>query len=429
MYKQVLLLSFGCAASLLFYAQTNSNAGGGKTIVLTNHSKIALKDKAVTIKRKLFPGIADGHKYPLIMSGTDTIPSQLDDLNGDNKWDELFFVADLEPGQTRTFSIKWVNEPPVYVKRTAVNFSKRYAADIPLKPATSETLYAKELPRSLGFQRYQTDGPSWENDKVGFRHYLDGRNAKDVFGKLVPYMALENVGINAKGEVEDNYHKMEKWGRDILAVSNSVGIGGVALLKGDELLRLGVTVEDKVNNVEKTSFKIVSNGPVRSIMNFSYHNWNPAGENYQAQEETSIWPGMYAYNNTVKFSGLKHNEKLGIGLVNLNAEKKLTELRINDKWVALVSHERHSYNKEWWLGLALLVPASNYLGMMDAPNTGQLSNSWFAKIKITDGQPVNYFAIACWELSDSRFADPVYFQQYVVDLAQQISASVKVVVK
>ena len=53
-------------------------------------------------------------------------------------------------------------------------------------PATEEVLPANEVYKALGYQRYQTDGPSWENDKVGFRHYLDGRNSKDVFGKKTP---------------------------------------------------------------------------------------------------------------------------------------------------------------------------------------------------------------------------------------------------
>jgi hypothetical protein len=325
--------------------------------------------------------------------------------------------------------LKWVSTQPAFNKKTSVRFGKRMSATTPVEPATEETLYTKELPKSLGFQRYQTDGPAWENDKVGFRHYLDGRNAKDVFGKLVPYMSPEKVGINAKGEVEDNYHVMEKWGRDILAVGNSIGIGGIALMKGDSLLRLGVTVDDSINNVEKTSFKIFSEGPVRSVLNFKYYNWKPDKNNYNAEETVSIWPGMYAYHNSVKISGLKGNEHLGIGLVNINAEKQLTEIKVNKKWVALVSHEKHAYNKEWWIGLALIVPAESYLGFTDAPKKGQLSTSFMARLKITNNQPVNYFAVAGWELSDKGFKDAPYFQKYVLDLVKQVSAPIEVIVK
>jgi len=428
MKKRFVLLFIGSFVFVSLFAQRSVKQKSSQ-ITIVNASSVALKDKPVSINRITLSGIPAGNVYPLIMSQKDTIPAQLDDVDGDKKWDQLFFVVDLKANQKRVLSLKWVATEPQFTKRTSVRFGKRMAADIPLASATTETLYAKELPRSLGFQRYQTDGPSWENDKVGFRHYLDGRNSKDVFGKLVPYMALENVGINAKGEVEDNYHVMEPWGRDILAVGNSVGIGGVALIKGDSMLRVGVLVEDKVNNVEKTTFNIVTEGSVRSMLNFKYFNWKPNENSYDGEETVSIWPGMYAYHNSVKFSNLKGNEHLGIGIVNMNAEKQLSEVRVNNKWVALISHEKHAYNKMWWIGLALIVPAEKYLGFTEAPKTGQLATSYMARLKIKNNEPVNYYAVAGWELSDPGFKDPAYFQKYVLNLVKQISAPIKVLVK
>ena len=120
----------------------------------------------------------------------DTIPAQLDDLNQDNKWDELFFVVNLPANNTQTFSLQWVASPLSFTKRTSIRFGKRMSAQEHVQPALSEAVYAADMPKKMGFQRYQTDGPSWENDKVGFRHYLDGRNAKDVFGKKVAYAGV-----------------------------------------------------------------------------------------------------------------------------------------------------------------------------------------------------------------------------------------------
>ena len=334
----------------------------------------------------------------------------------------MFFVVNLPANATQTFTLKWLGTDPSYVKRTSVRFGKRMSEQERLQNALSETLYIHDMPRKMGFQRYQTDGPSWENDKVGFRHYLDGRNSKDVFGKKVPYMSLENVGINAKGAVEDNYHVMEPWGRDVLAVGNSVGIGGVALLSHDSILRLGVLVEDTLNNVEKTTFHIVREGPVRSVMKFEYTNWKPGNNKaYNAEETTSIWPGMYAFHNSVNITGTERGDNLLIGMVNIFATKPPIEIKVNDKWVALLSHERHSYNKEWWLPLALILQADSYLGFFEAPKTGQLSNSYLAKMKIS-AKPVEYYSVACWEISDPGFRDPAYFRKYVENLTRQISA-------
>ncbi|MBD0364886.1 MAG: DUF4861 domain-containing protein [Flavisolibacter sp.] len=429
--KKHLMLTFPGLLFVGFVFCQSTNKNEKQEVILTNTSSVALTDKAIAIKKSNLKNIPKGTVYPLLLSSAnDTLPAQLDDLDGDGKWDELFFVVNLPANGTRAYSLHWITTMPMFQKRTSVRFGKRSSATTPVQPATSETLYRNELPKSLGFQRYQTDGPSWENDKVGFRHYLDGRNAKDVFGKLVSDMSPENVGINAKGEVEDNYHVMEKWGRDILAVGNSVGIGGIALIDKDQLLRLGVTVDDSINNVEKTSFKIVTEGPVRSVMNFKYENWQPAGNRkYNVEETVSIWPGMYAYQNSVKVAGLTGTENLGIGIVNINAEKAPTEIKVGDKWVALISHEKHAYNKEWWIGLALILPAAEYLGYVQAPKTGKLANTYLAKLKISNNQLIQYYAVAAWELSDQGFKEAAYFQQYVENLAKQLAAEVKVTIK
>ncbi|WP_207495878.1 DUF4861 domain-containing protein [Aridibaculum aurantiacum] len=417
-------LLIGCTGSRINSSQQVQR------IVVSNSSSIALVDKPVAVNRASLRNVSAG-QFPLLLSAAkDTIPVQLDDVDGDNQWDELFFVANLPANSSTTFTLQWTGVQPVYKPRTSVRFGKRMKATEPVQPASSEVVHRRDLPKSIGFQRYQTDGPTWENDKVGFRHYLDGRNAKDVFGKLVPEISPEDVGINAKGEVEDNYHVMEKWGRDILAVGNSVGIGGVALVQGDQLFRLGVTVDDSVNNVAQTHFNILTEGPVRSMMKFRYEHWTPAaGRHYDLQETVSITPGMYAYKNTVVVSNLEGGEELGIGIVKINTGKDPLVVPVGNDWVALVSHDKHSYNKEWWLGLALIVPAKAYNGFIRAPKTGKLSNTFLAKLKVTNGAPVTYYSVAGWELSDAGFKEEAYFKNYVVQLAQQLAAEIKVSVK
>ena len=424
----VLLITMALLASC-----TSTRFSSGQktqTITVSNRSSVALSDKPVAIKRGSLQQISAG-KFPIVISITnDTIPSQLDDLNGDNKWDELFFVVSLPANGSSNYSLQWTDVKPVYKPRTSVRFGKRMLANAPVQPATSEVVNQRDLPKSIGFQRYQTDGPTWENDKVGFRHYLDGRNAKDVFGKLTPEMSPEKVGINAREAVEDNYHVMAQWGRDILAVGNSIGIGGIALVEGDQLFRLGVTVDDSVNNVAQTNFNIVTEGPVRSMIKFNYNSWIPvSGRTYNVQETTSITPGMYAYKNTISVSGLQGAEALGVGIVKINSEKEPLVVPVDNNWIALVSHDKHTYNKEWWLGLALIVPAKAYKGFITAPKTGKLSNTFLAKLDVKNDTPVSYYSVAGWELSDPGFKDEAYFKKYVEELTRQVAAEISISVK
>ena len=401
----------------------------GQLIQLTNTSEVELVDKPISIGKKLLSLNDSLVRYPLVLSQTDTIPSQLNDTDMDGQWDELFFVADFMPKESKAITLIWTDNEPIYEARTSVRFGKRTSADKAVQPATNETMLANELPKSLGYQQYQTDGPSWENDRVGFRHYLDGRNAKDLFGKKTSSMSPEDVGLDAAGAVEDNYHVMEDWGRDILAVGNSVGLGGYALINETEFMRLGVTVEDSINNVEKTTFHIDVEGPVNSIISYGYNNWKPNNRTYSVKETTSIWPGIYGFKNTVSVSGLIGDEDLAVGLVNINTDHSLSVLDENSKYVVLYTHDKQTYNKEWWLGMALILPKDKYLGFTQAPKTGPLSNSFLAKLKIEDNQPVSYYAIAGWELSDEKFSNETYFTYYLKKLTGQLSAVVEIELK
>ncbi len=423
-------IKLGLAFTSLLMLGCNGNKEAETTeIVFTNKSEMPLTDKAISIKKELWKDEDNRNKNPLIIFGIDTIPSQLNDLDGDGEWDEVFLVTDFSAQEEKILQLEWIDESPDYEVRTSVRFGKREAADEPVEPATEETLVATDMPKALGFQKYQTDGPTWENDKVGFRHYLDGRNSKDIFGKKSASISPEDVGVNDRGEVEDDYHQMEDWGRDIFPVGNSVGLGGIALLVDDEVKRMGVTVEDTLNNIKETTFKIVSEGPVKSVLQYEYKAWEASGNSYNVEETTTIWPGMYGFKNTVKVNGLTGNEALLVGLSNINNENPLEEIEIGD-WVALIAHDYQTYEREWLLGTAIVLPKDSYDGYIEAPQEGNLTDSFLAKIKVENDSPVSYFAIAGWEESpDEYFDDPASFKDYVVNQVKQISAEIDVEIK
>ena len=398
-------------------------------ISLTNASDILLTDKPVVIKRSQISNTISSSQFPLLLIGTDTIPSQMNDIDANGNWDELFFVINFSANETKHIQLKWIDTKPSYEVKTSVRFGKRSSKNTPVQPATDEVLLANEVHKALGYQRYQTDGPTWENDKVGFRHYLDGRNAKDVFAKKTAAITPENVGIDSLGGVEDNYHVMHDWGRDVFPVGNSVGLGGFAMLTNDKVERLGITTNDTLNNVEKTTFKIIAEGPVNSILSYEYQNWQASANKYQAEETTSIWPGMYGYKNTVSLNGLKGNETLLIGLSNINNEKGLNTVNVGD-WICLIQHDKLTYERQWVMGTALIIPKASFEGVMEAPKEGQLTNSYLAKFKIENNKPIRYYAIAACELSeDKNFTDSEYFTNYVVNLAKQLATKINIEIK
>ncbi len=426
--KSKLYLSIAVTASIFASCQAQQKESGNK-IILKNASNLELYQKAISIKRSQLSIKDATSQYPVLIYKTDTISAQVNDLDGDGKWDELFLVTDFSPNQSKIVELKWSKIDPKFPIKTSVRFGKREARDKPVHPDTQEVLMANQVHKKLGYQKYQTDGPTWENDKVGFRHYLDGRNSKDVFGKKLPGITPEDVGINSKGAVEDNYHVMYDWGRDIFPVGNSAGLGGFALLKDNKINRLGIIASDTLNNIEKTNFKIVSEGPVNSVVSYDYQNWKIDGNQYQAQEISSIWPGIYGYKNTVALNGLKGNEMLLVTLSNLNNQNPLQVIESGD-YVCFIQHDKLTYERQWILGTAVIVPKEIYKGYIEAPKTGQLTDSYLIKISVKNKQQVSYYPIAAWELSaDKNFNDSAFFTSYVTNMAKQLSAKIKVEVK
>ena len=397
-------------------------------LTIENESAIDLQDKPVILSRSEIPGGIREGLFPTVLSPSgELVPSQIEDVDGDGIWDQLVFVTDFQAGEAKKFDIAWVNQLPEFTKRTSVRFGVRDSLNDVVKPKITDVFFPHELPGVNGYQPYQTDGPSWENDKVGFRHYLDGRNSKDVFGKKVEYMSPENVGINKDGVTEDNYHVMEEWGRDIMNVGNSLGLGGISLeIGGERLRRLGIIEGDPKGNVDSTVFTILQEGPVHSQMLFDYKTWRPLDEDrtYNLTETVEIWPGVHGYKNTVHLKDPKGDEVVLVGLVNSRTNKPLSTIYENEEWLVLGTHDKQTYEKEWYLGLALVLPKSAFINTIKAPDEGRISKTYLARMKAD--QPFSYYAMACWELRDSGFIYEEYYQMYLQNFVDQLTVKLKV---
>ncbi len=78
------------------------------------------------------------------------------------------------------------------------------------------------------------EGIGWESDKVAYRLYLDERSVTDIYGKKVTYPILQSIGQN-----HGDYHSMNDWGQDIFQVDQSLGIGGVGIVRVGKATQVG----------------------------------------------------------------------------------------------------------------------------------------------------------------------------------------------
>jgi unsaturated chondroitin disaccharide hydrolase len=197
---------------------------------------------------------------------TTELPSQADDLDGDNKFDELAFQIDLKPKQTRIVTIAYGEAATIqrlrsdYPKRTAAKFTMKF------------------------------DGLGWESEATAWRIYFDKRNAIDVWGKRRPGLYLEMFGAP-----EYVYHWESPLGRDIYRIGDAIGIGAVAVLVDGKAVR--------VSDVTERKWRIISAGPVRTIVELTYKGWKVAGHEVNLTSRMTQWAGERGFDHRVTADG------------------------------------------------------------------------------------------------------------------------------
>lgn len=193
------------------------------------------------------------------------LPSQADDLDGDNKADEIAFQIDLKPRETRIVTIAYGEQftisrlRGVYAKRAHTKFTTKF------------------------------EGLGWESDLTAWRIYFDKRNAIDLFGKKRPGLYLEMFGTP-----DWDYHAESPLGRDIYDVGEGLGLGSVGAYVNGKA--------EKVAEVGERKWRILSDGPVRSIAELEYKGWKVGGKSVDLVSRITTWAGEYGFEHSIRAS-------------------------------------------------------------------------------------------------------------------------------
>ena len=116
------------AVAVFATACTPSGKSSGIIVKVTNSANIARTDEPVTINisdmMKKYPDFEAANAQVYV--GDSVIASQVNDIDGDGKADQLVFLANLGPEETKEYTIKKLaagETPPVYAKRTQAELS------------------------------------------------------------------------------------------------------------------------------------------------------------------------------------------------------------------------------------------------------------------------------------------------------------------
>ena len=425
MIKKLTLVAM---SSILFFACNKSEEStDNSTITLTNNFKLDKSKGQVVLSKDSLTALVgetpDGKIAIITSESGEEIPSQCDDLDGDGIWDEFAFVVDIPKNSSIKARVSFVTpeEAPSYTVNTNVRLGVDYSGKGEYKDKTSEIRPEDHYNKQIFPSIYQSEGPMWENEKVAFRTYFDERNGRDIFGKIGDVMVIDTIGI--KG----SYHNLQSWGLDILKVGNSLGAGALAIYKKGKMTRLGATKSAK--------FDIITEGPVRSIFKLTYEGLEYEDTLVNITDEIHIWTGTYYYNSNVTFSGLKPDNKLMTGIVNLKSDGKVYATNHNKGLRSIATHcvQSDNYgpggpkNKTLHgdiLGMAVIYPWKGFAGYDTAPKEneekGGIVSTEYVKIWAKNDTPISYYFVAGWEQSNEQFKTKEGFIKYLQTAADHI---------
>jgi hypothetical protein len=397
------------------------------TQLVIENNDVERPQELIVIKRSVLESKVDSlsvGKYLLLADGGRPLVVQYDDHDGDGNWDELVFLLLLQPGEKKVLDVS-IGDAPATIKAAVLahvrhkrknadgSFGDDLATDsVPAgQPATDFSKQA--LPPFL------TEGPAWENDKVGFRLYFDVRNGKDIWGKTTGRMVLDEVGT----DTSQNYHALADWGMDVLKVGKSLGAGSLAVLLKDAvgkdtLVRLGGL------NMGSILYEKVADGPVRATFRLKYPEWKLLDSTRVAAvaEEISIWGGQYFYESTVYLAGLPGDAKLVSGIVNLHSHA--SQQIDTAGYKVLYTYDAQSENKDN-LGMGLLVAQKEFDSFITTPNSNtDVQNTYGVAFKPGKDR-ITYRFYAGWQPSDPQFAGEAGFRQF---MTQEIKRSTPVTI-
>ncbi|MBP4137003.1 DUF4861 family protein [Flavobacterium geliluteum] len=193
------------------------------------------------------------------------------------------------------------------------------------------------------------EGPGWESNKIGYRLYLDWRNAIDIFGKKTSAMVLPQVGQDNF----DSYHEMSDWGADILKAGKGIGIGSIDRYLNNEKLHfyeVDSTIATVVNKTNESGVKV------------DYYGWKTASDKIDFTSELSIKPDQLYTKHTIRAS--KEISGICTGIVKQKNTELFKKESKNKKWAYIATYGTQSLVPDK-LGMAIFYEVKTVESLVD----------------------------------------------------------------
>lgn len=385
--------------------------------ITTNSMDWQRTDEIISIPLGSLQISSDDINNLVVTARDEEIPSQLFDENGDEYYDVLLALLSYAPNESVKISI--YNTDSVNT-----NYKSRVYAELAIKEGYEYVDGKYEGGKYRNVERitvpkqhtehdnlFKYEGPGWESDKVGYRFYLDRRNTIDIFGKKTNELVLSGVGRYDLTVETHSYHEMSDWGMDIFKVGNSLGLGSIATLVNDEVV--------KISETDSIVCTISDNGPLLAAVNTGYYGWNTGTEKVNLNSRLSITAGSRLTRVDIQVSGGLENITTGIA----KNENAIEFIRSNHKrqWQYISIYGEQALSEDN-LGIVVFFDENNFV------KHGEDELNHYVVLKPIDGYVTYYFA-AVWEQELNGIDNRTGFIDYMQKVKHNLNNPVQIIHK
>ena len=398
--------------ALLAAAMTMATAQKTFDVNIVNDTKTDRKAVPVTIALEKY-GI--DVKSALVTTGGKEVASQLDDLDGDGKYDELCFLTDIEKKGRQTFNVKLEQtgeprkyEPQVYAEMLMTN--KR------VKSNNKQDLYISSLTVDNGTNPYwmlHHHGPAFENDMVAYRIYFDHRQTVDIYGKYRKGLELKKTQF-----YPDKEQKAAGFGDDVLWVGETFGLGTLRGWNG--------SAPEMLKDVDHRTLRIVSRGPLRTVVEVVDEGWNtmnPGKGKIDMTTRYTLYAGRRDCFVDIKFNKNASDYRFATGIINVKNSVETSDKKgLRGCWGTdwPVSEKDSAGHKRETVGLGICIPANNVVEELPANK----DNYPFVVGNATD--ELHYNITFCSDNEEFGFHSAKEWFDYLKEWKEELNTPVKI---
>ena len=320
-------------------------------VSVSNPSSEVRSDQPVIIQLNRF---GQDFRSAVVTVGDKEIPCQLDDIDQDDTYDELCFLADLGKKEQKHYRVTLFNEgtPRNYPARVYAEMLLRNQQDKKLKKNQHNTFIESITARGDAAATYYIQhhhGVAFESELNGIRIYFDGRQTLDLYGKYQKRLELQATQFYTDAE-----QKQQGYGDDVLWVGQTFGLGAFRGWDGQQ--------PTNIEPVRSRTQRIISYGPLRTIVEVVDRGWQPAGSS--APINMTLRYTQYAGHRDTDVDVLFNKDVSGYrfstGLINVKDSKEFSDHKgLRACWgTDYPASDTLNWKRET-VGLAICIPQKN----------------------------------------------------------------------